>query len=247
VAFLLIIHSFQLIKTEMMLWIIFGVFFILSLIAGSRLKAKFKEYSLIGLNNNLSGSEVARRMLNFHGCYDVKVVSVEGQLTDHYDPLKKTVNLSHDVFYGQSVAAAAVAAHECGHAVQHAEGYAWLQLRTTLVPLQNVTAKVMNIIFIAMLLGSFVLSNLVPIHLALTVIVACYAVFTAFAFITLPVEFDASARGLAWLSTNRITTVEGQEKAKNALKWAASTYVIAALSSLATLLYYVTLLGGNDN
>jgi uncharacterized protein len=231
----------------MILWVIFGMFFILSLIAGSRLKSKFREYSKIGLNDNLSGSEVARRMLNYHGCYDVKVISVEGQLTDHYDPIKKTVNLSPDVYNGSNVAAAAVAAHECGHAVQHAEGYAWLTMRTALVPLQNITAKVMNIIFITMLLGSFVLSHIIPIHLALVVIVVCYAVFTLFAFITLPVEFDASARGLAWLSLNRITSLEGQEKAKNALKWAASTYVIAALSSLATLLYYVSLLAGNDN
>ena len=230
-----------------MLWVIFGVFFVLSLVASNRLKAKFREYSKIGLNNNLSGSEVARRMLNYHGCYDVKVISVEGQLTDHYDPIKRTVNLSPDVYNGSNVAAAAVAAHECGHAAQHAEGYAWLKMRTALVPLQNVTAKVMNIIFIGLFLGSFLLGNLIPMHTALVIIVACYAVFTVFSLITLPVEFDASSRGLAWLSASGMTSTEAQEKAANALKWAASTYVIAALGSLATLLYYVGMLTGNDN
>jgi uncharacterized protein len=231
----------------MMLWIIFGVFFVLSLVASNRLKAKFREYSKIGLTSNLSGSEVARRMLNYHGCYDVKVISVEGQLTDHYDPVKKTVNLSPDVYNGSNVAAAAVAAHECGHAVQHAEGYAWLKMRTALVPLQNVTARVMNIIFIVLFLGSFILGNLIPWHTALVIIVACYAVFTLFSFITLPVEFNASARGLTWLSNTGIASPQAQEKAANALKWAASTYVIAALGSLATLLYYVSMLTGSDN
>lgn len=230
-----------------MLWIIFGFFFILSLIAGNRLKSKFREYSGILLPGGMSGSEIARKMLNDNGCWDVKVTSVPGQLTDHYDPTKKTVNLSPEVYNGRSVASAAVAAHECGHAVQHARGYAWLEMRSALVPIQNVTAKVMNIIFIAMFLGSILLGNLIPMHTALVIIVACYTVFTLFAFITLPVEFDASSRGLAWLSSTGITNVQTQEKAKNALKWAASTYVIAALSSLATLLYYVSLLGGSDD
>jgi Zn-dependent membrane protease YugP len=231
----------------MMLWIIFGFFFILSLIAGNRLKSKFREYSLIALANGMSGSEVARKMLNDNGCYDVKVTSVGGQLTDHYDPVKKTVNLSPEVYNGRNVAAAAVAAHECGHAVQHARGYAWLEMRSALVPIQNVTARVMNIIFIGLFLGSFLLGNLIPMHTALVIIVACYTIFTLFAFITLPVEFDASSRGLAWLSTTGITNSQSTEKAKNALKWAASTYVIAALSSLATLLYYVSLLGGGSD
>jgi Zn-dependent membrane protease YugP len=231
----------------MMLWLIFGFFFILSLITGNRLKSKFREYSKIPLKNDLSGSEVARRMLNFHGCYDVKVTSVQGQLTDHYNPVTKTVNLSPDVYNGRSVAAAAVAAHETGHAVQHAEGYAWLSLRTSLVPIQNVTAKVMNIIFIGLLLGSVVLGNLIPMHTALIIIIACYAVFTLFAFITLPVEFDASSRGLAWLSSTGITNEQGYAKARSALRWAASTYVIAAISSLATLIYYLSMLGGIDD
>jgi uncharacterized protein len=230
-----------------MLWVIFGFFFILSLVASNRLKARFREYSKIGLSNNMSGNDVARKMLRDHGCYDVQVISVEGQLTDHYDPLKKTVNLSPDVYNGRNVAAAAIAAHEVGHAVQHAQGYAWLEMRSKLVPLQNITAKVMNIIFIGMFLGAFLLGNLIPMHTALIVIVACYAVFTVFALVTLPVEFDASSRGLAWLSDSGIASSEAQDKAKNALKWAASTYVIAALSSLATLLYYISLLTGSDN
>ncbi len=230
----------------MFLWIILGFFFVLSLIAGNRLKAKFREYSTIPVTGNLSGNEIARKMLNDNGCYDVKVTSVPGQLTDHYNPVTKTVNLSPDVFNGRSVASAAVAAHETGHALQHARGYAWLELRSTLVPVQNVTAKVMNVMFIALFLGSFLLGNLIPMRTALIIIIIGYAIFTLFAFITLPVEFDASRRGLAWLSTSGITSHLSHGKAKEALGWAASTYVIAALSSLAMLLYYVSLLSGRS-
>jgi uncharacterized protein len=231
----------------MMLWIILGFFFILSLIAGARLKSKFKQYSKISTLNNMSGSEVARKMLNDHNLYNVQITCVQGQLTDHYDPLKKTVNLSPDVYNGRNVAAAAVAAHECGHAVQHAKGYSWLQLRSTLVPIQNVTAKVMNVIFLVLFFGSFLLGNLIPMQTALGIIVVCYGIFTVFAFITLPVEFNASARALAWLPRAGITTSQTNQKAGEALKWAASTYVIAAISSLAMLLYYVTLLVGGDD
>lgn len=231
----------------MLLWIIFGFFFILSLIAGNRLKAKFREFSTIPVAGNLSGSELARKMLNENGCYDVKVISVAGQLTDHYNPLTKTVNLSPDVFNGRNVAAAAVAAHETGHALQHARGYAWLELRSTLVPVQNVTSRVMNIMFMVLFFGSFLLGNLIPMQTALIIIVIGYTIFTLFAFITLPVEFDASRRALAWLSSAGITNSMSQGKAKEALGWAASTYVIAALSSLAMLLYYVSMLTGRDD
>jgi len=231
----------------MLLWIILGFFFILSMIAGNRLKAKFREYSRIPVAGNLSGSEIARKMLNENGCYDVKVTSVPGQLTDHYNPLTKTVNLSPDVFNGRSVASAAVAAHETGHALQHARGYAWLELRSALVPVQNVTAKVMNVMFLVLFFGSFLLGNLIPMNTALLIIVISYAIFTLFAFITLPVEFDASRRALAWLSASGITNSQSQVKAREALGWAASTYVIAALSSLAMLLYYVSLLSGRNN
>ena len=228
----------------MILWVIFGFFFILSLIAGNRLKSKFRQYSRVALPNGMSGSEIARKMLKDHGCYDVKITSVEGQLTDHYNPLTKTINLSSEVYHGTNIAAAAVAAHETGHAVQHAQGYAWLEMRSSLVPIQNVTAKVMNIIFIVMFFGSFLLGNLIPMHTALIIIVVCYTIFTLFAFITLPVEFNASSRALAWLSSSGLTNAMTLANARDALKWAASTYVIAALSSLATLLYYVSLLGG---
>jgi hypothetical protein len=231
----------------MMLWIIFGFFFVLSLIAGNRLKAKFREYSKIPVANGMSGAEIAQKMLNDNGVYDVKITSVDGQLTDHYNPMTKTVNLSRDVYTGRSVAAAAVAAHEVGHAIQHAHGYAWLQLRTALVPIQNISATIMNVIFIGMFLGAFLLGNLIPMQTALVIIVAAYGVFTVFAFITLPVEFDASSRALAWLGTSGITTYHTHDKAQNALRWAASTYVIAAISSLATLLYYVSLLTGSDD
>ncbi len=229
----------------MLLWIIFGFFFILSLIAGSRLKAKFREYSKIPLANRMSGYEIAKKMLSDNGIFDVSVTSVKGQLTDHYNPANKTVNLSPEVYNGRSVAAAAVAAHEVGHALQHAQSYAWLKLRSTLVPIQNVSATIMNVIFIGMFFGSYLLGNIVPIQTALIIIVACYAVFTLFAFITLPVEFDASSRGLAWLTNRGVTTFDTHDKAKNALRWAASTYVIAAIGSLATLLYYVSLLIGS--
>ena len=231
----------------MVLWIILGFFFILSLVAGNRLKAKFREYSTIPVSGNLSGSEIARKMLNDNGCYDVKVTSVPGQLTDHYNPLTRTINLSPDVFNGRSVAAAAVAAHETGHALQHARGYAWLELRSSLVPIQNVTYKVMNVMFLVLFFGSFLLGNLIPMKTALTIIVIGYTIFTLFAFITLPVEFDASRRGLAWLTTSGITNHLSHGKAREALRWAASTYVIAALSSLAMLLYYVSLLGGRND
>ena len=222
-----------------------GVFMILSLIASSMLKSRFRKFSKIPTRNGLSGAEVAQRMLNDHGCHGVKLKSVEGELTDHYNPATKTVNLSPDVYHGRNVAAAAVAAHEVGHAVQHAESYAWLQMRSALVPLQNVSSKVLNFIFIAMFLGSFLMSSLLPLETALMIIIASYGVFTLFSLITLPVEFNASNRALAWLSSAGVTSESTQVHAKSALGWAASTYVIAALSSLASLLYYVALLAGS--
>ncbi len=230
-----------------MIWIIFGFFFIVSLIAGSRLKSKFKVYSKIPVSNGMTGYEIARKMLADHGVMDVQVTSVNGQLTDHYNPSTRTVNLSPEVYNGSSVAAAAVAAHETGHALQHAQQYSWLKLRSALVPIQNISSTIMNIIFIGMFFGSFLIGSILPIQTALIIIVACYAVFTLFALITLPVEFDASSRGLAWLTDRGITTNETHDKAQHALRLAASTYVIAALGSLATLLYYASLLiGSND-
>jgi Zn-dependent membrane protease YugP len=228
-----------------MFWIILIASIGFSWYIGYKLKKKFKEYSEVSIGQNLSGKEIAEKMLRDHGIYDVKVTSVEGELTDHYNPLDKTVNLSPDVFYGRNVSAAAVAAHECGHAVQHATAYSWLEMRTKLVPIQNASANVMNVIFIAVFIGSFFIKGLFPI--ALPIIIGCYAIFTAFAFITLPVEIDASKRAMVWLTDSRIAQGEQYDKAQDALKWAARTYLVAALSSLAMLIYYVMQYVGGSN
>lgn len=206
------------------------------------LKSKFKKYSKMQLSVNLSGKEIAEKMLKHHGIYDVKVESVTGQLTDHYNPLNKTVNLSPEVYEGRSVAAAAIATHECGHAVQHATAYSMLKLRTALVPLQNASGKIINIIVMISIFGGYFLYNALPFDIILYVIIATYSVITLFSFVTLPVEFDASNRALVWIRTNGIVNSTEYDKAKDALKWAASTYVVAAIGSLATLMYYVSML-----
>ena len=227
--------------------VILGAFMLLSWIVSAQLKSRFRRYSQIPVNYGVTGRDVAEKMLRANGINDVSVVSVEGQLTDHYNPLDKTINLSRDVYNGNSVAAAAVAAHETGHAIQHATAYAPLKLRSSLVPVQNVSAKVMNMVFIAMFLGAAFLPRLISFDLALLVIIACYGIFTLFAFVTLPVEINASQRALAWLNNSNITGYDTAPQAKDALKWAAYTYVVAALSSLAMLLYYVFLfLGRRD-
>ena len=232
---------------DLNLLLIFGGFMLLSWIVSSRLKSKFREYARIPMAYGMTGKDVAEKMLRDNGIYDVRVVSVRGQLTDHYNPANKTVNLSPDVYMGQGVSAAAVAAHECGHAVQHAKGYAPLEMRSALVPIQNVSASILNVIFMIMIFGSILLPGLLPYKLALQIIIACYAVFTLFAFITLPVEINATQRALVWLNSSGVATGAVHEKAKDALKWAAYTYVVAALSSLVTLLYYVLrYLGTND-
>ena len=225
--------------------IIFVVFMILSTAVSSTLKRKFKRYSQTPLQSGLSGAEVAQLMLTDSGIHDVKIICVAGQLTDHYNPQNKTVNLSEAVYHGRNAAATAVAAHETGHAVQHATQYSMLQLRSSLVPLQNVSGKIMNFIFMAMLFGGFMLPHIIPMNLAGIIIVACYSIFTLFAFVTLPVEFDASKRALAWIDEKGIVTSKEHSMAKDALKWAAMTYVVAALSSLATLLYYIMIFFGN--
>jgi Zn-dependent membrane protease YugP len=213
---------------------------LLSWLVGSQLKRRFEEYSQIPNSAGMSGKEIAEKMLRDNGIYDVKVISVEGQLTDHYNPQKKTVNLSPEVYYGRSVAAAAVAAHEVGHAIQHAEAYMWLQMRTTLVPIVSVASQWMQWV----LLAGILFFNTFPELLLIGIIM--FASTTLFSFITLPVEFDASARALAWINNTGITRGFENEKAKDALKWAALTYVIAALSSLATLMYYIMIyLGGS--
>ncbi len=211
---------------------------ILSFVISFRFKSKFKEYSEQMLHIGLSGKEIAEKMLRDHGITDVKVISVEGSLTDHYNPQDKTVNLSPDVYHGRSVAAAAVAAHECGHAVQHATAYSWLQFRSAMVPALSVSSRYMHWI---LLIGIITLNTFPTL---LFIGIAMLALTTIFSFVTLPVEFDASNRAIAWLQNNNITQTSETETAKSALKWAASTYVIAALSSLATLVYYVMIYMG---
>jgi Zn-dependent membrane protease YugP len=226
-----------------MIILIVVVFAILGFVVSSRLKSKFKKYSQTALQANLSGAEIAKLMLADHNIHDVNVVCVEGQLTDHYNPMNKTVNLSPDVFYGRNAAATAVAAHECGHAVQHATSYAWLKMRSALVPVQNVSGKILNIVLIASLFGGFALG--LPVPLIGYIVVGSYSVMTLFTLVTLPVEFDASNRALAWVQSRNIVTKPEYEMSKDALHWAAMTYVVAALASLATLAYYIFVFFGN--
>jgi hypothetical protein len=207
-----------------------------------RFKSKFKQYSEMPLGSGISGKDIAEKMLNDNGISNVQVISVEGQLTDHYNPADRTVNLSPEVYHGRSVAAAAVAAHECGHAVQHSKAYAWLKFRSAVVPAVNVASKITQW---ALMIGVVLLifsGNIVVLAIG----VAALALVTIFAFITLPVEFDASNRALAWLQSNRgiMQTEVEHDQAKDALWWAAMTYVVAALGSLATLVYYASMLMG---
>lgn len=215
------------------IWVIFIGFTLLSWLISNQLKRRFVKYSKIPTANGMTGRDVVEKMLKDHGISGVKIGSIEGQLTDHYNPADKTINLSHDVYYGNSIAAAAVAAHECGHAVQHAKAYSMLTLRSALVPAVSFASHWMQWI----LLAGILLVNMFPSLLLIGI--GLFAVTTIFSFITLPVEIDASHRALAWLRNSGITTYETQESAYDALKWAAYTYVVAALSSLATLLYYI--------
>lgn len=225
--------------------LIAGVFMIISFAVSSRLKAKFKKYSQIPLASNLSGKEIAERMLADNRIHDVQVLCHKGSLTDHYNPSNQTVNLSEPVYHGRNAASAAVAAHECGHAVQHATSYRFLELRTALVPLQNASGKILNFIVLASIFGGFFFFSVFPYDFVLLTIIGVYSVLTLFSFITLPVEFDASKRALQWISSRGITTSQEQYMAKDALKWAALTYVVAALGSLTTLLYYVSIFMGS--
>lgn len=212
---------------------------VLSMLIQNRLQSRFDKYSEIPLG--LSGAEVAGRMLAAHGIRDVKIVSIPGKLTDHYDPSTKTVNLSESVYYGKSVAAAAVAAHECGHVVQHATSYAWLRMRSALVPVVSFSSNIVSWV----LLAGVLLINVFPQLLWFGI--ALFALTTLFSFITLPVEINASARAVKWLENAGITNYETRPMAVDALKWAAYTYVIAAIGSLATLLYYISLAGNRRN
>ncbi|MFT3908984.1 MAG: zinc metallopeptidase [Ferruginibacter sp.] len=212
------------------------IFMLIGMAVQFRLKSKFSEYSKLGTISGLSGKEVAEKMLRDNGIYDVQVVSVEGSLTDHYNPANKTVNLSADVYDGRSISAAAIAAHECGHAVQHATAYSMLTLRSKIVPAVQISSNLSQWVIIAGL-GFMGFGGGNPTILLIGIIL--FAVTTLFTLITLPVEFDASARALVWLNTAKITNAPEKEKAKDALKWAALTYVVAALASLATLVQYI--------
>jgi Zn-dependent membrane protease YugP len=220
--------------------IIGGVFMLISWLVGNTLKRKFEKYSKVQLANRMTGKQVAEKMLRDNGIYDVKVIAVPGQLTDHYHPIHKTVNLSEAVYNHANAAAVAVAAHECGHAVQHANAYKPLELRSKLVPIQNASGMIMNIIVIAMAFAGGLLGAYIPT--LIYVIVAAQAAITLFALITLPVEFDASKRALAWINSNGIVTASEYDGAKDALKWAAMTYVVAALAAVATLVYWIIVL-----
>ena len=222
-------------------WIIFIAFAIASWLISNQLKRRFEEYSKIPTANGMTGKEVALKMLRDHNIYGVTVESVAGKLTDHYNPANKTINLSEEVYYGQDVAAAAVAAHECGHAVQHASAYAWLGLRSSLVPAVSFTSQWMQWVLLA---GILMVNSFPGILLAG---IALFAVTTLFSFITLPVEINASNRALAWIATSGATSSQTQAQAEDALKWAGYTYIVAALGSLATLLYYIMIYMGRRN
>lgn len=217
---------------------LFIIIFIASWGVSWMLKSRFRKYSQTALQTNLSGKEVAEMMLRDNGIFDVKVISVEGQLTDHYNPADKTVNLSHEVYYGRNAAAVAVSAHEVGHAVQHSTAYSWLSFRSAMVPAINVTSRFISII----LLAGILMINFTPVPLGIGV--GLFALTTLFSFITLPVEFDASARALKYISSRGVVTSSEYALSRDALRWAALTYVVAALGSLATLLYYASFLTG---
>jgi Zn-dependent membrane protease YugP len=222
----------------------FGIiilFVIAGFIVQQRLKSKFKKYSKESLSNGMSGAEIAQKMLDDHGIYDVRIESVAGKLTDHYNPANKSVNLSPEVYSGRSVAAAAVAAHEVGHAVQHAQSYKWLEMRSQLVPMVQFSGKIMNIVIWSMILGVGFL-GIFGYNTAIWILIAAQIAITGFAVITLPVEYDASNRALAWLTTSGLVTTEEHDKANDALSWAARTYLVAALASMAQLAYYFSLL-----
>jgi len=213
--------------------ILMGAITLIGGIVQRRLKSKFAKYSKLTLQNGMSGREIAEKMLADNNVTDVKVISVKGRLTDHYNPRDKTVNLSEAVYNERNAAAAAVAAHECGHAIQHAVGYSWLEFRSKMVPTVNASGKIAQIALIA----GIALITVFPHLLLLGVLL--FATTVVFSFVTLPVEYDASNRALAWLNDKNMLTLDEQSGAKDALKWAARTYVVAAVASLVTLAYYL--------
>lgn len=215
------------------------VFAVIGMIVQGTLKSKFEKYSKLSLRNGLSGKEIAEKMLHDHGIMDVKVISVQGHLTDHYNPANKTVNLSHQVYHGRSAAAAAVAAHECGHAVQHAQAYAMLKFRSAIVPMVNIASSVMP----WLLMASVFLLSKIPGLLLLAII--AQAAITLFTLITLPVEFDASKRALVWVKEKNVVTTEEYSGAKDALTWAGMTYLVSALAAVTQLMYLIMRYSGS--
>ncbi len=222
------------------LMIISIVFAGIGWLISNQLKNKFNQYGQVGLSNRLSGQEIAKKMLEHYGIYDVEIVQGQGTLTDHYNPQTKTVSLSPEIYQGRSVMAAAVAAHECGHAVQHAEAYSMLQVRSKLVPLVQFSANMQQYLF----MFGFAMMSWMKSPIFLLIAIAAFSITTAFSLITLPVEFDASRRALAWLDETGTATPSEHDGAKDALKWAAMTYVSAALAALVQLLYLIWLLVG---
>lgn len=229
------------------LFIIGIVFAVIGMLVSARLKSKFSKYSKVSLRNGLTGKEIAEKMLRDNGISDVSVIQVDGKLTDHYNPLNKTVNLSYDVYHGANAASAAVAAHECGHAVQHAKAYSMLMLRSKLVPLVNLSGTIINFVFIGSIFLGSVAGGIFNTQMLLSVLLVAYGSMMVFSLITLPVEFDASNRALAWMRDNGVVIQGEYDGAKDALKWAAMTYVVAALSSIAAFLFILLrFLGSND-
>lgn len=225
------------------LYVISIVMFLVGSYVSNKLKRKFQDYSAVGLASGMSGKEIAERMLQDNGIYDVEVISTPGFLSDHYNPLNKTVNLSDEVYHGRSVSASAVAAHECGHAIQHATSYSMLMLRSRIVPLVNISSRLSQIIILIGLGLAFGAQN----PTVLLVGIVLFSITTLFTIITLPVEYDASNRALKWLEQSRIAVGQEHAMASDALKWAARTYVVAAVGSVANLLYYISLfLGSRD-
>ncbi|MFD1094313.1 zinc metallopeptidase [Salegentibacter chungangensis] len=224
-------------------YVIAGLIFIVSLYVSNKLKSKFKKYSKVHLQNGLSGKEIAEKMLRDNGISDVQVISTPGKLTDHYNPQKKTINLSESVYTQRNAAAAAVAAHECGHAVQHAQAYSWLQMRSQLVPVVSVASKMSQWVIFGglMLMATTSLGSTV-----LLIGIIMFGLGTLFSFVTLPVEYDASKRALVWLENENMLTSNEHKAAEDSLKWAARTYVVAAVGSLATLLYFLSIYMGRD-
>lgn len=221
-----------------MYFILIGIIALFSWLVSSRLKSKFEKYSKISLRNGMSGAEIAEKMLADNGIYDVKVISTPGQLTDHYDPTKKTVNLSESVYNQRNAAAAAVAAHECGHAVQHAQAYSMLKMRSQMVPMVNISSTMSQwLIMGGLILGIASKGVSIGFYIAVAGLVLM-AIATLFSFITLPVEYDASNRALAWLKNKNMLSQEEYAGAEDSLKWAARTYVVAALGALASLIYW---------